>query len=150
MRKLLPPGGGRFPLRVHQRGQALAFIGVTTVVVLLGLLLLYNVAQLTTQKMKLQNTADAAAYSGALTEARDYNFTAYANRAMIANQVAVAQIVGLRSWARNLDSVYKSGPFNWVPQTFASLSAVAKAITGTNWNGQRFFGLDKNRMKVVS
>ena len=59
MRKLPPPGGGRSPLRVHQRGQALAFIGVTTVVVLLGLLLLYNVAQLTTQKMKLQNTADA-------------------------------------------------------------------------------------------
>ena len=120
-------------LRVNQRGQALAFIGVTAVVVLLGLLLLYNVAQLTTQKMKLQNTADAAAYSGALTEARDYNFTAYANRAMIANQVAVAQIVGLRSWARNLDSVYKSGPFNWVPQTFASLSALGSMWT-TVWN----------------
>ena len=100
MRNPAPPRGRSFPLLVRQRGQALAFIGVTTVVVLLGLLLLYNVAQLTTQKMKLQNTADAAAYSGAVTEARDYNFTAYANRAMIANQVAVAQIVGLRSWAR--------------------------------------------------
>jgi hypothetical protein len=132
MRKSLP-ARGRFPLLVRQRGQALAFIGVTTVVVLLGLLLLYNVAQLTTQKMKLQNTADAAAYSGALTEARDYNFTAYANRAMIANQVAVAQIVGLRSWARNLDSVYKSGPFNWVPQTFASLSSLGSMWT-TVWN----------------
>lgn len=132
MRNPLPPGG-RPPLLVRQRGQALAFIGVTTVVVLLGLLLLYNVAQLTTQKMKLQNTADAAAYSGAVTEARDYNFTAYANRAMIANQVAVAQIVGLRSWARNLDSVYKSGPFNWVPQTFASLSALGSMWTSV-WN----------------
>lgn len=133
MRGLRPGEGRRFPLLSRQRGQALAFIGVTTVVVLLGLLLLYNVAQLTTQKMKLQNTADAAAYSGALTEARDYNFTAYANRAMIANQVAVAQIVGLRSWARNLDSVYKSGPFNWVPQTFASLSALSAMWTSV-WN----------------
>ncbi|MDP3715982.1 MAG: pilus assembly protein TadG-related protein, partial [Burkholderiales bacterium] len=120
-------------MHTRQRGQALAFIGVTTVVVLLGLLLLYNVAQITTQKMKLQNTADAAAYSGALTEARDYNFTAYANRAMIANQVAVAQVVGLRSWARNLDSVYKSGPFTWVPDTFASLSALS-AMWTTVWN----------------
>lgn len=127
------PRGGRPSLLVRQRGQALAFIGVTTVVVLLGLLLLYNVAQLTTQKMKLQNTADAAAYSGAVTEARDYNFTAYANRAMIANQVAVAQIVGLRSWSRNLDSVYRSGPFNWVPQTFASLSALGGMWTSV-WN----------------
>ncbi len=33
--------------------------------------------------------------------------------------------------------------FAWNGKTFASLSAVAKAITGTNWNGQRFFGLDR-------
>ena len=33
--------------------------------------------------------------------------------------------------------------YAWNGKTFASLSAVAKAITGTNWNGQRFFGLDK-------
>jgi hypothetical protein len=33
--------------------------------------------------------------------------------------------------------------FAWNGRTFASLSAVAKAITGTNWNGQRFFGLDR-------
>lgn len=40
--------------------------------------------------------------------------------------------------------------YAWSGKTFASLSAVAKAITGTNWNGQRFFGLDKSRVKVVS
>jgi hypothetical protein len=120
--------GGRC-LVAYQRGQALVFVGITTVIVLLGVVLLFNVSQLTTQKMKLQNTADAAAYSGALCEARDYNFTAYANRAMIANQVAVAQIVGLTSWARNLDSVYKSGPFTWVPETFANLSALGSMWT---------------------
>ena len=31
--------------------------------------------------------------------------------------------------------------FLWGASTYASLSAVAKAITGTNWNGRRFFGL---------
>jgi Protein of unknown function (DUF2924) len=31
--------------------------------------------------------------------------------------------------------------FAWNGRSFGSLSAVAKAITGTNWNGQRFFGL---------
>jgi hypothetical protein len=31
--------------------------------------------------------------------------------------------------------------FAWNCKTFTSLSAVAKAITGTNWNGNRFFGL---------
>ena len=31
--------------------------------------------------------------------------------------------------------------FAWNGQTFDSLSKVARAITGTNWNGPRFFGL---------
>lgn len=35
--------------------------------------------------------------------------------------------------------------FAWNGKAFGSLSAVAKAITGTNWNGQRFFGLDRKR-----
>ena len=36
--------------------------------------------------------------------------------------------------------------FGWNGKKYASLSAVAKAITGTNWNGNRFFGLkDKVR-----
>ena len=33
------------------------------------------------------------------------------------------------------------GGYQWNGKTFASLSSVAKAITGTNWNGHRFFGL---------
>jgi Protein of unknown function (DUF2924) len=31
--------------------------------------------------------------------------------------------------------------FLWNETTYASLSEVARAITGTNWNGPRFFGL---------
>jgi hypothetical protein len=31
--------------------------------------------------------------------------------------------------------------FSWNGQTYASLSQVAEAITGTKWNGPRFFGL---------
>ncbi len=33
--------------------------------------------------------------------------------------------------------------FAWNGKTFCSLSAVARAITGVNWNGPRFFGLDR-------
>lgn len=35
--------------------------------------------------------------------------------------------------------------FAWNGATYASLSEVARAITGTRWNGHRFFGLDKSR-----
>ena len=33
--------------------------------------------------------------------------------------------------------------FVWNGRTWTSLSMVAKAITGTTWNGRRFFGLDQ-------
>jgi hypothetical protein len=33
------------------------------------------------------------------------------------------------------------GGFSWQEETYPSLSAIARAITGTSWNGPRFFGL---------
>jgi len=42
--------------------------------------------------------------------------------------------------------------FAWEGKTYPSLSAVAKAITGTNWNGNTFFGIRKkgSTQRVVS
>ena len=87
-----------------QRGQALVFALFTSVLVILALFAMYSMGGQTIEKIKLQNTADSAASSAALAEARDYNFSAYTNRSMVANQVAVAQFVGLTSWFRNLSS----------------------------------------------
>jgi len=36
------------------------------------------------------------------------------------------------------------GGFAWEGRTYSSLSEIAKAITGTKWNGPRFFGLRNN------
>ena len=33
--------------------------------------------------------------------------------------------------------------FAWRGETYSSLSAIARAITGTNWNGWAFFGLTR-------
>ena len=33
----------------------------------------------------------------------------------------------------------------WADKTYASLSVIAQAITGTKWNGPRFFGLRMTR-----
>jgi len=92
--------------RFRQRGQALIFVTITALVMILALLVMFNMGQLTTEKMKLQNTADAAAYSAAVAQARDYNFSAYLNRGMIANDAAVAQLVGLSSWLRNYKDTF--------------------------------------------
>jgi hypothetical protein len=48
----------------------------------------------------------------------------------------------LRQWdgAEHTVTMMADG-FDWQGRKFKSLSAVAKAITGTQWNGYRFFGL---------
>jgi hypothetical protein len=38
--------------------------------------------------------------------------------------------------------------FAWGGITYGSLSEVARAITGTRWNGPRFFGLSPNKTEV--
>src|SRR3979490_1961009 len=48
----------------------------------------------------------------------------------------------VREWDRRSQQVMvMSDGFAWNGQTYDSLSMVAFAITGTNWNGPRFFGL---------
>jgi hypothetical protein len=52
----------------------------------------------------------------------------------------------VREWKGRLERVMilEEG-FAWNGQTFSSLSQIAKAMTGTNWNGHRFFGLRQPR-----
>jgi Protein of unknown function (DUF2924) len=48
----------------------------------------------------------------------------------------------VRTWNGNTYRVMVTAEgFAWEGQTFASLSEVASRITGTKWNGPRFFGL---------
>lgn len=83
---------------LRQRGQAMLLALLFLTVLMLSLLMLFNTSQLTRDKMEVQNAADSVAYSAALLEARHLNFTAYTNRAMIANEVALAQTIGLATW----------------------------------------------------
>jgi hypothetical protein len=94
-----------FFLSAHHKekegGQALVLVIVTLAVVVTSILLMVSSGQLATEKMRLQNTADATAYSAGVMLARDYNFSAYTNRGMVANQVAAAQLTALGSLARH-------------------------------------------------
>ena len=78
-------------------GQALVPALLFLLVGCIGLYVAFNSFQMTSARIKLQNTADDAAYSAAVLQARDYNFSAYTNRAMVANQVTAAQVVALKS-----------------------------------------------------
>jgi hypothetical protein len=51
-----------------------------------------------------------------------------------------------REWNGKLERVMVlEHGFAWNGQTFGSLSQIAKAMTGTNWNGHRFFGLRQGK-----
>jgi len=92
--------GGQMRTRHGQRGQALIYGMFVVIGGLASLFFLFNTGQLSQEKTKLVNTADAVAYSAGVMHARALNFVAYGNRALVANEVLVAQMVSLSSWAQ--------------------------------------------------
>ena len=52
----------------------------------------------------------------------------------------------MREWngTEHVITVLKDG-FDWQGRRYKSLSAIARDITGTQWNGYRFFGLREAR-----
>jgi hypothetical protein len=99
------------------RGQA-SVMGIALALMLMaGLFALYNVGQTTTEKTRLVNATDAAAYSSGVQLARNLNFLAYSNRAMIANHMAVGHATSYVSWVNYLDEVVDdlNSWLFWVP-----------------------------------
>lgn len=88
-----------------QKGQAMVFGLLFMAVCLITLLILYNQGQLVKNRVQVENAADAAVYSQAKLAARNLNFIAYTNRAMVANEVSIGQMVALLSWAKHYKQV---------------------------------------------
>src|SRR3546814_7669572 len=80
-----------------QYGQALPVALALAAVCGMALVALYNVGQTAAARVRLTHAADAAAYSGALAQARTLNLLAYINRTQVAHQVAMAPLVTLAS-----------------------------------------------------
>lgn len=88
----------------------------------------YSAGQLVNDKMRLVNAADAAAYSAAVWEARSLNFQSYMNRAIVANEVALAQLVSLRSWSRYMTTATGNGArvAQYIPPLAGPIRALAQ------------------------
>jgi|GEM_PF-1305877 len=86
-------------------GQVMPLTAILLGLVALSAIFLYNSNIVVTERIKLQNTADAAAYSGATMDARYLNFMAYSNRAMIADHVLTAQAIGIASEGKLLKNI---------------------------------------------
>lgn len=91
------------PVRLRTRygpedGQALP-VGLLFLFAIAAMLFfMFNSGRAIEEKLRITTAADSAAWSTALLEARVLNHDAYTNRAIVANQVAIAQAVSLSSW----------------------------------------------------
>lgn len=145
------------------------------VVLVVSAISLYRTGRLTTDKMAMQNAADALAYSVSTVEARDLNFAAYTNRAIVANEVAIGQAIGMASWAYHWKSIgdflleynkYLSGPtlgisnavlvplatgFQVPGGIFITLMrGYAKAMTAVNHNVNKAYGIAQQIYHLAS
>lgn len=109
----------------QQHGQVLPLALVLLVAVAATTFYMFNSGQLVQEKLQLTNTADAVAYSAGVFEARMLNYDAYTNRAIIANQIAIGQAVGLASWAKYMGtSADNIGPYLYlIPYVGPALKA---------------------------
>lgn len=114
----------------QQKGQALIYIIALLIPLAMGIAYVYSTYYVANERTRLQNTTDAVAYSVATVEARDLNFKAYTNRAMVANQVAIAQVVGIVSWVRFAAVVVRNlaTVTSWIPYVNAATNAINQAM----------------------
>jgi hypothetical protein len=78
-----------------REGQAIVLAAIGLLVLAIGVLATVNLGHAIHERIRLQNTADAGAYSVAATEARAFNFFAFTNRAQVSHYVTV---MSLQSW----------------------------------------------------
>ena len=122
------------PRAARQSGQALIFGMFLLVIVAVMTFYQFSTGQVTTARMRLVNATDAAAYSAGLWRARAFNYYAYSNRAIIFNEVAIAQTATLVSYAgfitqavKNLETVSRA-----LPPLNAYLRAIERVVTNLN------------------
>ncbi|TDU32540.1 putative Flp pilus-assembly TadE/G-like protein [Panacagrimonas perspica] len=128
-----------------QAGQIMPMTAVFIVVVLLALWVMYDSGELMSDKVRLQNTADNVAYSTAALVSRDLNFIAYTNRGMVANQIGIAQMVGLSSWAASIEQFAVN--MNEIGQAIPYVGAVSGAAESAATAGS--IGIDLTAERVI-
>ena len=81
----------------HQDGQVLVLGMILAGIVALAFMRYFDAGMAVAEKARQDHALDAAAYSGALVQARSLNMLAYIHRAQAAHQVAMAHLVTLGS-----------------------------------------------------
>jgi hypothetical protein len=134
---LRPPAAAPQRMRPAQRrdaarGQALVLLLPLLAALVAALLFVFDAGQAVAEKRRLVDAADAAALSAATWQARALNFEAYMNRAVIANEAAIAQSVSLRSWSAYMNRLLPGAALltRWVPLLNVATLALQRLWSG--------------------
>ena len=75
-------------LRDDQNGQSLVVACVGMLILALGVMTTVNLGRAVHQRIGVQNTGDASAYSTAALEARTFNYYAFSNRTQVVHYIS--------------------------------------------------------------
>lgn len=92
------PAGKRSVGKHQQRGMYLLLTTLLAAGILFVLLHIITLAQQAQRQTEIEQVAYYAAEGMGIIAARDLNLKAILNRAMLANEMAIGQIIGLHSW----------------------------------------------------
>lgn len=132
--KLQISGRMSVTIRSRRRGQVLPLGLVFLVICCVSMLFMFSSGKLVDEKLTVTNAADAAAYSAGIAQARALNYEAYVNRAIIANELAIAQAISMVSWLRYFQAaVYNVATLDElvVEHLIVGGVPVAAALSGT-------------------
>ncbi|MBN2144835.1 MAG: hypothetical protein JW774_09455 [Candidatus Aureabacteria bacterium] len=117
----------RFPVRKKRKGQMLVLFAITWPLFLIGMVTVFNIGTLVGERIRIQQIADDAAYSGAVWEARCLNYTAYCNRAIVAQISFLAYLTAAQShldaWATII------GYLRIIPPVAPIASAISQVLS---------------------
>lgn len=82
----------------NEEGQALVIGGLMMLLLAFGILVTLNIGRAVEEKIKLQNTADASAYSLAVLEAQAFNYVAFTNRVQASHYNSIMLIQGFANF----------------------------------------------------
>jgi hypothetical protein len=123
---------GPASVRSGQGGQAFVALLALLAVLSLAFVAVFDTGQIMVAKLRLANATDAAAYSMAVWDARSLNFSAAMNRAVIANEAALAQSVSLRSWSAYMNRTLSNvgAVTRWLPYLNAATEVLRRFWQG--------------------
>ena len=120
------------PLKIikHQRGQALIMMLFILLGTWVGLTWVTQLSERSQRQAHIQLVADLATESFAVIASRDLNYKAITNRAMLANSIAIAQLVGLQSYTTMISQTTQNAALitSWVPYLNAVMARISQMM----------------------